>query len=123
MGKSAVLYHFGSKLGLVASVVAELCLPPRPVGYGPAEVQIETSLADPTATKVLRLVMSEQRRLPSLGKLYVTAVMRRVSGWQGFESIEEVRQSVGRAFGRLAARVISEGYPTNDGAVNGSAAV
>lgn len=68
VGKSAVLYHFGSKLGLVASVVAELCLPSKPLGHGPAEEQIETSLADPTATKVLRLVMSEQRRLPSLGQ-------------------------------------------------------
>lgn len=123
VGKSAVLYHFGSKLGLVASVVAELCLPSKPLGHGPAEEQIETSLADPTATKVLRLVMSEQRRLPSLGRLYVTAVMRRVAGWQVLDSIGAVRQSVGQAFGRMATRMISEGYRSNDGAGNGSAAV
>lgn len=123
VGKSAVLYHFGSKLGLVASVVAEYCLPQKPLGSGPAEEQIESSLADPAATKVLRFVMTEQRRLPSLGKLYVTAIVRRVSSWQGFDSIEAVRQGVGQAFGRMAARVMFEGYPINDGESNGSAAV
>ena len=123
VGKSAVLYHFGSKLGLVASVVAEHCLPAVPVGTGPADQLIEASLADPAATKVLRFVMTEQRRLPSLGRLYVTAIMRRVSSWQGFDSIDAVRQGVGQAFGRMAARVLFEGYPMNDGAGNGSAAV
>jgi len=120
VGKSAVLYHFGSKLGLVASVVAEHCLPVIPVGSGPAEQMIETNLALPEATKVLRFVMTEQRRLPSLGRLYVTAVLRRVSSWQGFDSIEAVRTSVGQAFGRMAARVLFEGYPINDGERDGS---
>jgi len=120
VGKSAVLYHFGSKLGLVASVVAELCLPAQPVGTGAVDQLIEQNLADPAATKVMRLVMSEQRRLPSLGRLYVTAILRRVSSWQGFESIEAVRSSVGQAFGRMTARVLFEGYPTNDGERDGS---
>lgn len=120
VGKSAVLYHFGSKIGLVASVVAEHCLPVRPVGTGPAEQLIETSLASPAATKVLRFVMTEQRRLPSLGRLYVTAILRRVSSWQGFDSIEAVRLSVGQAFGRMAARVLFEGYPVNDGERDGN---
>jgi AcrR family transcriptional regulator len=123
VGKSAVLYHFGSKLGLVASVVAEHCLPATPVGSGPAEQVIETSLAHPAATKVLRFVMTEQRRLPSLGRLYVTAILRRVSSWQGFDSIEAVRASVGQAFGRMAARVLFEGYPIDNGGRDGSAAV
>lgn len=123
VGKSAVLYHFGSKLGLVASVVAEHCLPATPVGTGPADEVIETSLAQPTATKVLRFVMTEQRRLPSLGRLYVTSVLRRVSGWQGFEGIDAVRTSVGQAFGRMAARVLFEGYPIDNGGRDGSAAV
>jgi AcrR family transcriptional regulator len=120
VGKSAVLYHFGSKLGLVASVVSEHCLPATPVGSGPAEQVIETNLALPEPTKVLRFVMTEQRRLPSLGRLYVTAILRRVSGWQGFDSIEAVRRSVGQAFGRMAARVLFEGYPINDGETDGS---
>lgn len=119
VGKSAVLYHFGSKLGLVASVVAEYCLPASPVGTGPAEQLIETNLAGPAATKVLRFVMTEQRRLPSLGRLYVTAILRRVSGWQGFENIEAVRASVSQAFGRMASRVLLEGYPVNDGERDG----
>ncbi len=119
VGKSAVLYHFGSKLGLVASVVAEHCLPLNPVGIGAADELIETSLAGPAATKVLRFVMTEQRRLPSLGRLYVTAVLRRVSSWQGFDSIEAVRAGVGQAFGRMAARVLFEGYPINDGERDG----
>lgn len=123
VGKSAVLYHFGSKLGLVASVVAEHCLPAVPVGTGPAEQLIEASLADPAATKVLRLVMTEQRRLPSIGRLYVTAILRRVSSWQGFDSIDAVRHGVGQAFGRMAARVLFEGYPINEGAGNGNSAV
>jgi AcrR family transcriptional regulator len=112
VGKSAVLYHFGSKLGLVASVVAEHCLPAVPIGRGGTDDLIEASLA---ATKVLRFVMTEQRRLPSLGRLYVTALIRRVSSWPDFESIEAVRQDVGNAFGRMAARVLFEGYPSNDG--------
>ena len=119
VGKSAVLYHFGSKLGLVASVVIEHCLPAHPVGDGPTEQLIEISLADPAASKVLRFVMTEQRRLPSLGRLYVTAIVRRVSSWQGFESVESVRQSVGQAFGRMTARVLFEGYPINDGEHDG----
>lgn len=123
VGKSAVLYHFGSKLGLVASVVAEHCLPATPIGTGPAETLIEASLADPAATKVLRFVMTEQRRLPSIGRLYVTAILRRVSSWQGFDSIDAVRQGVSQAFGRMAARVLFEGYPINNGERDGSAAI
>ena len=123
VGKSAVLYHFGSKLGLVASVVAEYCLPALPLGGGSVEQQIETSLADPAATKVLRLVMTEQRRLPSLGRLYVTAILRRVSSWQGFDSIETVRHGVAQAFGRMAGRVLFEGYPAVDGGRDGAATV
>jgi len=115
VGKSAVLYHFGSKLGLVVRVVAELCLPAKPVGTGSTDKLIESSLADPAATKVLRFVMTEQRRLPSLGRLYVTAIMRRVASWQGLDSIETVRQSVGQAYGRMATRVLLEGYPINQG--------
>jgi AcrR family transcriptional regulator len=120
VGKSAVLYHFRSKLGLVASVVVEYCLPAIPVGTGAADELIETSFADPAATKVLRFVMTEQRRLPSIGRLYVRAIVRRVSSWQGFDSIEAVRSGVGQAFGRMAARVLFEGYPTNDGERDGS---
>jgi AcrR family transcriptional regulator len=120
VGKSAVLYHFGSKLGLVVRVVAELCLPAKPVGSGPADQLIEQNLADPTATKVLRFVMTEQRRLPSLGRLYVTAIMRRVASWQGIDSIETVRQSVGQAYGRMATRVLFEGYPITKGEHDGS---
>lgn len=123
VGKSAVLYHFGSKLGLMASMVAEFCLPAKPVGSGPAEQLIEAGLADPAATKVLRFVMAEQRRRPSLGRLYVTAILRRVSSWQGFDSIEAVRTGVGQAFGRMAARVLFEGYPMIEGGRDGSAAV
>jgi len=115
VGKSAVLYHFGSKLGLVVRVVAEFCLPAKPIGTGSADRLIESSLADPAATKVLRFVMTEQRRLPSLGRLYVTAIMRRVASWQGFDSIETVRHSVGQAYGRMATRVLLEGYPINEG--------
>ena len=59
--------------------------------------------------------MTEQRRLPSLGRLYVTAIMRRVASWQGFDSIETLRHSVGQAYGRMATRVLLEGYPTNEG--------
>jgi AcrR family transcriptional regulator len=120
VGKSAVLYHFRSKLALVASFVAELCLPETPVGNGPAEQMIEQSLADPAATKVLRFVMAEQRRLPSLGRLYVTAILKRVSSWQGFDSVEAVRLSVGKAFGSMAARVLFEGYPINQGEGDGT---
>lgn len=120
VGKSAVLYHFGSKLGLVASVVIEHCLPAIPVGSGAGDTLIETSFADPSATKVLRFVMTEQRRLPSLGRLYVRAIVRRVSSWPGFDSLEGVRASIGQAFGRMAARVLFEGYPINDGERNGS---
>lgn len=119
VGKSAVLYHFGSKLALVASVVAKHCLPAMPMGSGPAEAVLEASLAHPAATKVLRLVMTEQRRLPSLGRLYVTAIVKRVSSWQSFESIEAVRAGVGSAFGRMAARVLFEGYPTPAGERDG----
>lgn len=111
VGKSAVLYHFGSKLALVASVVAKHCLPAAPLGSGAAEQMIEASLADPAATKVLRFVMTEQRRLPSLGRLYVVAIMRRVGSWQGVGNVEAIRAGVGQAFGRMAARVLFEGYP------------
>lgn len=90
----------------MASVVAKHCLPATPAGSGPADQVLEASLANPSATKVLRFVMTEQRRLPSLGRLYVTAIVKRVSGWQSFESIEAVRAGVGSAFGRMAARVL-----------------
>lgn len=123
VGKSAVLYHFGTKLGLVASVVTEHCLPVVPLGSGSVDQQVESSLADPAASKVLRLVMTEQRRLPSLGRLYVTAILRRVSGWPGFDSMEVVRSGVALAFGRVAGRVLFEGYPTTDGGRNGSVSV
>ncbi len=119
VGKSAVLYHFGSKLALVASVVARHCLPLAPLGQGAADQVIEASLADPAATKVLRFVITEQRRLPSLGRLYVVAILRRVSSWQGFEGIESVRAGVGQAFGRMAARVLFEGYPVHEGECDG----
>lgn len=120
VGKSAVLYHFGSKLRLVASVVADHCLPTVPLGGGSVDEQVESSLADLAATKVLRLVMAEQRRLPSLGRLYVTAILRRVSGWPGFDSIEVVRSGVAEAFGRVAGRVLFEGYPITDGGRDGT---
>jgi AcrR family transcriptional regulator len=123
VGKSAVLYHFGSKLGLVASVVAEHCLPLVPLCHGSVDQQIETSLADPAATKVLRLVMMEQRRLPKLGRLYVTAILRRVTSWQGFDSIEALRHGVAQAYGRVAGRVLLEGYPIIDGGPDGTAPV
>lgn len=119
VGKSAVLYHFGTKLALVASVVDKHCLPATPTGSGPAEAVLEASLAHPAATKVLRFVMTEQRRLPSLGRLYVAAIVKRVSSWQSFESIEAVRAGVGSAFGRMAARVLFEGYPTSAGERDG----
>lgn len=123
VGKSAVLYHFGSKLALVASVVVKHCLPATPSGSGPADQVLEASLANPSATKVLRFVMTEQRRLPSLGRLYVTAIVKRVSGWQSFESIEAVRAGVGSAFGRMAARVLFEGYPMIEGERDGRLSV
>ena len=125
VGKSAVLYHFRTKLALMAQVVAKHCLPAKPVGVGPAEQVIEASLADPSATKVLRFVMTEQRRLPSLGRLYVVAILRRVTSWQGFDSTETVRAGVGHAFGRMAARVLFEGYPAIEveGARHGGNAV
>lgn len=115
VGKSAVLYHFGSKLTLLTSVVAKHCLPASPLGNGTPEQMIETSLADPAATKVLRFVMTEQRRLPSLGRLYVVAVMRRVGSWQGFGNVEAIRAGVGQAYGRMASRVLFEGYPAVEG--------
>lgn len=117
VGKSAVLYHFGSKLALVASVVATHCLPATPVGT--AEQAIEAGLAQPTAAKVLRFVMTEQRRLPSLGRLYVTAIVGRVSSWQSFDNIDAVRAGVAGAFGRMAARVLFEGYPEIEGEHDG----
>ncbi|WP_423068726.1 TetR/AcrR family transcriptional regulator [Devosia sp. CN2-171] len=120
VGKSAVLYHFGSKLALVASVVAKHCLPATPLGGGAAEQMIEASLADPAAPKVLRFVMTEQRRLPSLGRLYVVAIMRRVGSSQGFGNVEAIRAGVGQAFGRMAARVLFEGYPAVEGERHGS---
>ena len=120
VGKAAVLYHFGSKLALVASVVAKHCLPATPTGSGPAEEMLEASLANPSATKVLRFVMTEQRRLPSLGRLYVVAIMRRVGSWQGFGNVEAIRTVVGHAFGRLASRVLFEGYPAVEGERHGS---
>ncbi len=123
VGKSAVLYHFGSKLALIASVVAKHCLPTTPLGSGPAEQVIEASLADPAATKVLRLVMTEQRRLPSLGRLYVVAILRRVASWPEFGGAEAVRAGVGQAFGRMAARVLFEGYPVEKAGQDGRNAV
>ena len=123
VGKSAVLYHFGSKLALVASVVAKHCLPVTPIGTGSAEHMIEASLADPSATKVLRFVMTEQRRLPSLGRLYVVAIMKRVGSWQDFGTVEAIRAGVGRGFGRMATRVLFEGYPVEGAEPDGSNAV
>lgn len=123
VGKSAVLYHFRTKLALLAHVVAKHCLPAQPMGAGPAEQVIEASLADPAATKVLRFVMTEQRRLPSLGRLYVVALMRRVASWQNFESLEAMRSGVGQAFGRMASRVLLEGYPAVEGESHGGNAV
>jgi AcrR family transcriptional regulator len=122
VGKSAVLYHFGSKLALVASVVAKHCLPTAPLGSGSTEDVIEASLADPAATKVLRFVMTEQRRLPKLGRLYLVVVLRRVTSWQDFDSVETVRAGVGRAFGRIAARVLFEGYPADQRSEDGQRA-
>ena len=120
VGKSAVLYHFGSKLALLTSVVAKHCLPAVPLGSGAAEQRIEASLNDPAATKVLRFVMTEQRRLPSLGRLYVVAIMRRVGSWPGFGNVEAIREGVSQAFGRMAARVLFEGYPAVEGERHGN---
>jgi AcrR family transcriptional regulator len=115
VGKSAVLYHFGSKLGLLAKVVAKHCLPAAPLAEGPADQVIEASLADPAATKVLRFVLAEQRRLPSLGRLYVVALIRRVASWQTFDDVEAIRTGVAKAFGSMASRVLLEGYPAVEG--------
>lgn len=112
VGKSAVLYHFGSKLSLVTSVVTKHCLPMEPLSGGPRERIVAAGLADPAATKVLRLVMAEQRRLPRLGRLYLAAVLRRVTNWGVFDSVESVRNGVSSAFGQIAERVLLEGFPT-----------
>jgi len=112
VGKTAVLYHFRSKLALVASVVGKHCLPLLPVAGQSAEQMVAAGLADPAASKVLRFVLGEQRRLPSLGRFYVTALLQRVTSWQALGSADEVKQVVSTAFGRAAARVLLEGYPS-----------
>ena len=112
VGKAAVLYHFHSKLALVASVVGKHCLPLAPVSGLTVEGMVEAGLADPAATKVLRFVLGEQRRLPSLGRFYVTALLKRVTSWQALGSADDVKQVVSAAFGRAAAKVLLEGYPS-----------
>ena len=123
VGKSAVLYHFGSKLGLVASVVAEYCLPALPLGGG----SVRTADRDePGRSRCHQGAAPRDDRAapPALaGRLYVTAILRRVSSWQGFDSIEAVRHGVARPSGAWPARVLFEGYPAVDGGRDGAATV
>lgn len=112
VGKTAVLYHFRNKLALVASMVSKHCLPLLPVSGQSAVYSVSAGLADPAASKVLRFVLGEQRRLPSLGRFYVTALFKRVTSWQALGSADEVKQVVSEAFGRAAAKVLLEGYPS-----------
>ena len=58
VGKSAVLYHFGSKLALLTDVVAKHCLPSSPLADGPAEHLIEAGLTDPAALPLLMIALS-----------------------------------------------------------------
>lgn len=110
VGKSAVLYHFRSKLALLVGVVAKHCLPAAPLAAGTADQVIEASLADPAAAKVMRLVLTEQRRLPSLGRLYLVAVLRRAVSWQGPGGLDAVGDALRRACGSMAARILFDGY-------------